>query len=70
MPKSEEGIAGTAERRLVSLVGVAKKCGGIILGDGEVWNGTERRENEKNAKKKPSEDKSKSGKEDSCDFFG
>lgn len=70
MPKSDDGITGTAERRLVSLVGVAKKCGGIILGDGEVWNGAERRESEKRATKKPSEDKSKSGKDDSCDFFG
>ncbi|MBF0293296.1 MAG: hypothetical protein HQK86_14180 [Nitrospinae bacterium] len=70
MPKPDDSVAGTAERRLVSLAGVAKKCGGIILSDGEVWNGTERRESEKKSAKKPSEDKSKSGKEDSCDFFG
>lgn len=70
MPKLDDGIIGTVERRLLSLVEVAKKRGGIILSDGEVWNGAERREDEKCAVKKPSEDKSKSGNEDSCDFFG
>ena len=70
MPDKDDDLVGTADRRKMSLVDVAKRCGGVILGDGEVWDGCERREEEKQAIKKPSENKPTGEEKKPCDFFG
>lgn len=70
MPDRDDKAIGTAERRKSSLVDVAKRCGGIILDDGELWDGSERREDEKRSKKKTSETGSTSEEKTPCDFFG
>lgn len=70
MPDRDDGAIGAAERRKVSLVDIAKKLGGIILDDGELWRGDERREDEKRAMKKPAETGSAPKERSPCDFFG
>jgi hypothetical protein len=70
MPNNDDGTIGTAERRKVSQVGLAKKLGAIVLKDGELWGGAERREDEKRAEKKASEAESTSREKTPCDFFG
>jgi hypothetical protein len=70
MPNKDEGSIGTAERRKVSLIDIAKKLGGILLNDGELWDGIERREDGKLAEKKASETGSTSEEKISCSFFG
>jgi len=70
MPNRDDGAIGAAERRKASLVDVAKKLGGIILDDGELWDGAERREDGKRAKEKASATGSTPDEKTSCDFFG
>ena len=70
MPDKDDGLVGTAERRKMSLVDVAKRCRGVILSDGKVWDGSERREDEKGNITKPSGNKPVPKEKNPCDFFG
>ena len=70
MPNRDDEMVGTADRRKVFLLDVARRCGGLILSDGEVWDGAERREEGKRAIEKPVGNKPASKEKTPCDFFG
>lgn len=62
------------DKRKISIIHIARKTG-VILGDGEYWDGTERRSGKKDEKRekrpKKEEKKPEKGKKDTpTDFFG
>lgn len=70
MPERDDDMVATAERRKMSLIDLAKKCGAIILSNGEVWDGVERREGGRPKNDKSSKDKGLPDVKSPCDFFG
>ncbi|MBI5816349.1 MAG: hypothetical protein HZB29_12145 [Nitrospinae bacterium] len=66
-PKETPATAG--DRRKVSIIDVARGTG-VILSDGEYWDGAERRGSGKRAGKKGAKTDASVCEDSPCDFFG